>query len=397
MKKRVLTIFLTSIIFIATFIYMSPFSVCADSLIASEICWSINQVGTYSNVVKYPNRSGYYSKIYSYNSGTSWTQVPNQETITRRFQLPSPYANLNDVEITQSGNYSITSVSNISLIGFGFNQNLFDIIDDQLQPSSNDYIGMAIFASLESPISSLSITLGELSSGNQYVNSGVTIEDRYIQYDPSNINGGTSSIIDTSLWSVPSSTRYFAVFYFNVLYSDFLMYRSGNDKAIVLSLGLTTSSRILVCNPIIYKSSSNGETIELSYLSSINDNVQHIVDVMDSGTSFPIGNSVPDYSTMNQLEDQISSIASDSSIWTGMSDGFGSVEIIQGLAWVGSFITSYYNGLPFFKSIFALIILFEIWSILNGTFFNREQDETEWVYHTREHGTYDRFSERYKK
>lgn len=388
MKKRVLTIFLTSIIFIATFIYMSPFSVWADYYFDNVIAWSINGISVSPRIFKSSNNV--YSTVYSYSESTSWQQLSSQSTGGITYQLPSPIFSHNQITVTDTLAYRVqgnVTTDKTTTLAFDFNLG-FENTLELLNPQSGDFVCLVVPFVGSQLITDIKFQWANIVSGNSYEPTDLFTDDRMLIFDPYNRSGrGTSGIIDSSLWSMPwSSSNYICLLYCNLPYDDLVYYGLPNGYIPSFSVDFDPNGGFNTYwfPPVFYKVSFNED---LTLLNNVNDNVQHIVDVMDSGTSFPIGSSTPDYSTMNQLEDQISSIASDSSIWTGLNDGFGSVEIIQGLAWVGSFITSYYNGLPFLKSIFALIILFEIWSILNGTFFNREQDETEWVYHTREHGT----------
>lgn len=419
--KKFISIFLSSLLVVLCFLYVFPLISLAETIFDSVIAFSVEDQGVEGNNFQLTNsfyKSGFFSLSSSFS--TSTLNLSSTDS-SARVQLPVPFSNLNNIS------YNPIYYSSVSVSGGGTrlvylltdSNNLtyhFSGIVNQLSPSSGDYVSFYFPVKLTylPNAGNLNFQFFFQDSGNSWVlNNQFSVDDRFIIYDPYSIAVGSSGIINTSLFSDPgrysSSLPYcWVVYYVNFLYDDIEPYLTDliqSDLGISMSLGSQQLNCVFYRPLICSFSKLDNQQIIINHLSSIDDNVQHIVDVMDSGTSFPVGSSTPDYSTMNQLEDQISSIASDSSIWTGLNDGFGSVEIIQGLAWVGSFITSYYNGLPFLKSIFALIILFEIWSILNGTFFNREQDETEWVYHTREHGTdsrgktwdIDRFSERYKK
>lgn len=378
MKKSIFTSIL--IIFVTlTLVIVTPLDSIADTYLDSESAFSLST--GYVNTVQIQDvHSMYYSNIYQYNENSNWSQAINFSTSSSMtYQLPSPFVNQNYYSVTSKNSTTLSGVTNYrSLVGFGFNLSIFDIIDS-FNLQQGDYFCFAIPFMSNVAISNISISFGTLVTGSAYESSGFFIDDRFLCYNPHNVSGmDTSGIIDTTLWSTPASTYYYTVVYCNIPFSEIQTYRSlfpSNSSAIILSVNWGNSSAFTrYWEPIIYSCSVD----EISVLNNISDNVQIIADTLQQGSYTP----PPDTSDIDDII-QHGGGRLDEHLYMHVGEvdtvyrGLDFTSISSGLAWYADTLATIYARLTFLKGIYGVIILFMIFNLLKGGALQKVNDKEE--------------------
>lgn len=374
--KKFLSIFLPSLLVVACFLWFFPLTSLAETWFDNEICWSILSGSDSSTSHVYSNDS-VYTPSYSYSNGTSWTTLNyNNFSSAHRTQLPSPFANLSSY-LYQPSNYGYMiriDGNGSSTLSYNFSGQLNTFLND-MHLSADDYFCFCQLFFIRETLYDIHYSFGNIVTGNSF-SPYASIDERFLVYNNGVSGMTTSSIINTSLWSLPSSGSCAILAYFNIKGSDLLNYSNLSDlNSIVISLDFPSSSSplpVTTFEPLIYKTSLNGDVQTLTYLNSIDDNVQIISDVVQQGSySTPPSSSDVDFSSVNSLDDAVADFNNNSVVWNDLGTGFNGIEITSGLAWVGVYIASYYGRIPFLSSIFAVIIFFKIAQLLTASPYNK--------------------------
>lgn len=372
--KRFLSVFLPTILAISCFFYVFPLTSFAETWFDNYTAWDI--VSGYDNPSTHVYASSsYVTKHYAYSQSTYWAELEYTVASTYQAQLPSPFYNLRNLLYQPGFRRASSSIgeeglSNLSFSFWGDFQSYISALNLQ----DDDFLCFAQMFQIGNELLDIHYTFGNIVTGNAF-EPFASIDDRFLVYNNGVPNMTTSGIIDTSLWSTPSSGTAFVLAYFNILGSDLLNYSDLSSlNSIVISLDFPSGSNPLNVSsfkPILYKTSLDGEIQTVEYLSSINDNVQIVANAVQSHVDPSINQ--PDYSSINAYEQQL---GDDTALISSSFDQWllNGSELAIGLAWVGSVLTLFVNRFPFLQGIYGLILFFAVANLLRGGIFRKEWD-----------------------
>lgn len=370
MKKRALSIFLLSILVISCFLYVFPLNSLADTILDSEIAWDLDFSSSSPVVTKF--QSVVISHFFNYDSSTGWTSFNLTVNSPISFQLPSPFSSLSDVVVSTNRRFNLVTTYDVySSFGWGFDGDFYNTVRS-LNPHEGDYISLVLPVCFKTSISNIQYTFAKIVSGNSFEPSGLSVDERFLLYNPNSISGVTTSgIIDSSLWDISgiNSSYYLCVFYVNIPFSQIQTYSSILSSCdFVVSWDLSdVTSPIYIYEPMLFKSTPTGE---LTLLSSIDSNIQIISDAVQSHVAPPTN--YTDYSSIDQAEAQVSSKVN--TIKNTLDDWALTTYISTGLSWVGAYTSYYFNEFGFIQAIYGIIVFFAIANVLRHGFFRTQRD-----------------------
>lgn len=368
MKKKFVLFLIISILFISTIVYISPLSVWATSyFLENQVAFELNN-GHSGNVSVYPMANVMTSTLYNYTEATSWTTPARSTTRQIKYQLPTPFASR--VQISSSTYWYLSNnVQNRSVLALGGNGDFVQFVSG-LTHTADDYFCMALPIITNRALGQLKVSFAYVVTGNSYSETDYYVEDRMLVYNPGNVAGITQSgVIDSTVWDTSSWGSSYAMYliYCNIPYAELeTYYQSLQQTNICISFSWASSASYYyaVYEPIYFVSSADQT---LNVVQSIGNDISDIKDILNSGSYEAPPSGYVDYSSVDAVENAFDALKDDTRIWSPVENAWATVEIVQGLAFVGSLLTLTYSNLTFLQPIFGILIWLIIIHALRGT------------------------------